>query len=116
QIEGAADKPKEILEIAIRTPNASPICDATLTAFISILGSEASNLVLKVLATGGLYIGGGIPVHILPGLKDGPFLRAFANKGRFAELLSNVPVHVIVAKAALIGAAAYGLRALGSPS
>jgi glucokinase len=83
---------------------------ATLNAFVSILGAEAGNLALKVMATGGVYLGGGIPPKILPKLKDGTFMAAFVNKGRFAEMLARIPVYVILNdRTALLGAACYGL-------
>ena len=83
---------------------------ATLNAFVSILGAEAGNLALKVMATGGVYLGGGIPPKILSKLKDGTFMAAFVNKGRFAEMLAQIPVYVILnEKTALFGAACYGL-------
>jgi glucokinase len=83
---------------------------ATLNTFVSVLGAEAGNLALKVMATGGVYLGGGIPPKILSKLKDGTFLAAFVNKGRFAEMLAQVPVYVILnPKTALFGAACYGL-------
>jgi glucokinase len=82
----------------------------TLNAFVSILGAEAGNLALKVMATGGVYLGGGIPPKILPKLRDGTFMAAFVNKGRFAEMLAQIPVYVILnEQTALLGAAAYGL-------
>ncbi len=84
------------------------ICITTLNAFVSILGSEAGNLALKVMATGGIYLGGGIPLKILPKLKDGTFMAAFVKKGRFSDLLSHIPVYVILnKKPALLGAAHY---------
>jgi len=84
---------------------------ATLNAFVSILGAEASNLTLKVMATGGVYLGGGIPPKILSKLKDGTFMASFVNKGRFADMLAHVPVYVILNdKTALLGAASYGLE------
>jgi glucokinase len=84
---------------------------ATLNTFVSILGAEASNLALKVMATGGVYLGGGIPPKILSKLKDGTFMASFVNKGRFAEMLARIPVYVILnEKTALFGAACYGLR------
>ena len=84
---------------------------ATLNTFVSILGAEAGNLALKVMATGGVYLGGGIPPRILPKLKDGTFMAAFVNKGRFADILVKIPVYVILnAKTALFGAACYGLE------
>jgi glucokinase len=83
---------------------------ATLNAFVSILGAEAGNLTLKVMATGGVYLGGGIPPKILTKLKDGTFMASFVNKGRFAEMLAKIPVYVILnEKTALFGAACYGL-------
>lgn len=87
------------------------LCVATLELFVSILGAEAGNLALKTLATGGVYLGGGIPPRIIPALRGPAFLTAFQNKGRFSELLARLPVHVILnAKAALLGAARYGLQ------
>jgi glucokinase len=83
---------------------------ATLNTFVSILGAEAGNLALKVMAIGGIYLGGGIPPRILPKLKDGTFMASFVNKGRFADMLAHIPVYVILNdKTALLGAAAHGL-------
>jgi glucokinase len=83
---------------------------ATLNTFVSILGAEAGNLTLEVMAMGGVYLGGGIPPKILTKLKDGTFMASFVNKGRFAEMLARVPVYVILnEKTALFGAACYGL-------
>lgn len=85
---------------------------ATLNTFVSVLGAEASNLALKVMAVGGIYLGGGIPPKILSKLKDGTFMAAFVNKGRFAEMLAQLPVYVILNdQTALLGSASYGLGA-----
>lgn len=87
------------------------LCMATLDTFVSILGAEAGNLALKVMATGGIYLGGGIPPRILSKLKDGTFMAAFVHKGRFADTLAQIPVYVILnPRTALLGAAAYGLE------
>jgi glucokinase len=98
-----------IVTAALDTANSCEICVNTLKIFVTILGSEAGNLALKVLATGGVYLGGGIPPRILAALRDKSFLAAFQNKGRFAQLMAQVPVHVILnRKVGLIGAACYG--------
>jgi glucokinase len=87
------------------------LCVATLSAFVSILGAEAGNLALKVLATGGVFLGGGIPPRILSYLEDERFLQAFRRKGRFTDLLARVPMHVILnPKVALLGAARHGFE------
>ena len=75
------------------------------------MADEASNLALKVLSTGGVYLGGGIPPRILPQLQQPRFMEVFTNKGRFSELMQKMPVHVIRnPKSALYGAAYYGLN------
>jgi glucokinase len=86
----------------------SEICDRALDMFVSAYGAEAGNLALKILAVGGLYVGGGNAPRILEKLKDGTFMKAFTDKGRLSQLLVNTPVRVILEnRAALIGAAAY---------
>ncbi len=87
------------------------ICSKTMDLFVSILGSEAGNLALKVLATGGIYLGGGIPRRILPLLRGEIFRQAFTDKGRFANMLNRVPVYVIThQQAGVFGAACHGLQ------
>jgi glucokinase len=116
-----ADELPEVAEALRKADDPTPVivekamegdCElsiAALNAFVSILGAEAGNLVLKVMAMGGVYVGGGIPPRILSKLKDGTFMASFVNKGRFADTLSHVPVHIILnPKTALLGAAAYG--------
>jgi glucokinase len=107
-LQDAADPTPIIVQRAMT--GESELCIATLNTFVSILGAEAGNLALKLMATGGIYLGGGIPPKILPKLKDGTFMASFVNKGRFAELLARMPVYVILNEAtALFGAACYGL-------
>ena len=74
------------------------------------MGSEAGNLALKVMAVGGVYLGGGIPTHIVPMIKSRRFLQSFRYKGRFAQMMSRIPVHLMISKVGIAGAAAYGLR------
>jgi glucokinase len=86
------------------------ICSLALKTFVSILGAEAGNLGLKVVATGGVFLGGGIPPRILSAFEDGLFMETFRRKGRMSDLLGRMPVHVILnPKVALLGAACHGL-------
>ena len=86
----------------------SEICAKTLDMVVSAYGAESGNLALKVLAIGGVYLGGGIAPKILKKLQDGSFMKAFTDKGRLSDLLVQTPVRVILeSRAALIGAAAF---------
>ncbi len=81
-------------------------CVQALDIFVSIYGAEAGNLALKTMATGGVYLGGGIAPKILSKLEQPAFMKAFATKGRMSHLLASIPVKVILNdKTALIGAA-----------
>ncbi len=99
-------------ETAIRNP-ACPLCTATLDIFVAVFGAVAGNLALNVLSTGGVYLAGGIPPRILPVLQNGRFMQAFLRKGRLSDLLSHMPVRVILSRAALLGAAEHGLGLTG---
>ncbi len=84
----------------------SGLCVQALDLFVSLYGAEAGNLALKVLATGGVYLGGGIAPKIIGKLQDPNFLNAFTAKGRLKPLLQAIPVRVILNdKTALLGAA-----------
>jgi glucokinase len=88
-----------------------PLCVAALQLFSTLYGAEAGNLALKCLATGGVFVGGGIAPKILPVLRDGSFMRGFTDKGRFTGLMKSIEVSVALnPAAALIGAAYYALR------
>jgi len=83
-----------------------PLCDKALDLFVSLYGAEAGNVALRVLATGGIYLGGGIAPKIIERLKGPGFMQAFTAKGRLSPLLENVPVQVILnERTALLGAA-----------
>jgi glucokinase len=81
-------------------------CAEALEMFVEAYGAEAGNLALRSLATGGVFVGGGIAPKILPALADGRFIEAFVSKPPHEALLKAMPVHVIVnSDAALVGAA-----------
>lgn len=104
------DRTPVIVNAALNDTRQCTICRKTLQLFVSVLGAEAGNLALKGLTTGGMYIGGGIPPRILPFLQKKIFMTSFANKGRMSYLLNDIPVKVVLnPKAALIGAASFGL-------
>jgi len=80
-------------------------CDQAMETFIAVYGAEAGNLALKLKATGGLFIGGGIAPKILPKLINGPFLKNFCDKGRMNQLMESIPVKVVLnQKTGLLGA------------
>jgi glucokinase len=84
------------------------ICHETLRIFVSSYGAEAGNVALKVLAMGGIYLGGGIAPRIMKTMQEGGFMAAFLDKGRLSPLLHAVPVRIILDDTcALLGAAAY---------
>lgn len=88
-----------------------PLAVHALQLFVSLYGAEAGNLALKMLATGGVYLGGGIAPQIIDNLTDGTFMDAFSEKGRVSDVLRRIPVHIIKNdKTALLGAAYYGAR------
>lgn len=85
-----------------------PLCSEALNLFISLYGREAGNLALKQMATGGVYIGGGIAPKILSRLRKGGFLQAFNAKGRMSPLMHSMPIKVLLNdRTALFGPAAY---------
>lgn len=110
EVLGSCDDPTPIItNNALDPAQACELCSKTLELFVEILGAEAGNQALKVMATGGIYLGGGIPPRILSSLQKPAFLEALRSKGRFRALLTDVPVHVILnPRAGLLGAAAFG--------
>ena len=84
------------------------LCIDTVNLFVEIYGAEAGNLALKSLATGGVYLGGGIAPKILKLLRGDRFMNAFCAKGRYASLMSRIPIRVIMnEQTALLGAARF---------
>jgi glucokinase len=82
-------------------------CVETLEMFVEAYGAEAGNVALRLVATAGIYVGGGIAPKILPALERGTFMDAFRDKDPLVDLLRTLPVYVILnPAAALLGAAA----------
>ncbi len=103
----AADDDSAVISQAALAGEAE-ICVKSLDLFVSVYGAEAGNLALRAKSVRGLYIGGGIAPKILAKLRDGTFMRAFVDKGRYTDLLAAIPVQVVLNdQAALRGAAYY---------
>jgi glucokinase len=83
-----------------------PVCEMALAMFCSVLGATAGNLALMVLATGGVFVAGGIAPRILPYLQRGGFREAFDRKGRLHTMVERIPAYVVThAQPGLLGAA-----------
>ena len=103
----AAEDPNAVIG-SCAEDGSSSLCFETMKIFAAAYGAESGNLALKVLATGGIYLGGGIAPKILKTLQNGFFTQAFLDKGRLSPLLQSIPVRVILDDtSALLGAAAY---------
>lgn len=127
---GAAQEPADFRERFEKSNHASliseaglkgenDICVRTLDIFASALGSQAGNIAVTALATGGVYLGGGIPPKLLEKLKSGITVSAFLARGKMSALMETIPLHVILNQdAALLGAAAVAAEnaKLASPS
>ncbi|MBN2397584.1 MAG: glucokinase [Deltaproteobacteria bacterium] len=111
QLADAGDAAPVITSAALDDARPCELCVKVLDEFVSILGAEAGNLALKVLAMGGVYLGGGIVPRILPFLRRAVFMRSFRDKGRYTDLMDRIPVYVILAPGvALLGAASAALE------
>jgi glucokinase len=115
-IASATDHTAAITNSAFDEYNPCELCKATVDTFVSILASEAANMALKVMATGGVYLAGGIPLHMAHPAEKLRFIETFKQKGRFSQLMDHIPVHVILNRAALLGSAAYGLESFKEES
>lgn len=108
QLATAIDLTPIIVKAALQPDEPVELALATVKMFVSILGTEAGNMALKVLASGGVYLGGGMPLRLLSLFDQTNFMDAFLRKGRFSQLLAQMPVHIILnPKAAILGAASY---------
>jgi glucokinase len=99
---------------ALAIAKTDPLSQATMAMFVSIYGAEAGNLALKTLPYAGIYIAGGIAAKNLPLLTDGTFMAAFNHKGRVSNILTEIPVAVVLnPQVGLLGAVAQA-SALGA--
>ena len=108
QLSAAHDPSPVISQLAMEKK--APICEQTMSIFVSVFGAEAGNCALRYMTTGGIFIGGVIAAKIASKMQDGTFMQAFLDKGRMASILKDMPVQVIVNDdCGLIGAARYTL-------
>jgi glucokinase len=116
KVSGAEDPTRVIVDQVMKKGNACEACSKTLSTFVSILGAESGNLALRFIATGGVYIGGGLLRAILPALSSNEnFLRMYLRKGRMSKLVSQIPIIAILTPDSnLLGAAHYTLDSLSS--
>ena len=110
----AQDKTPIIVAAALESLNGGRSCqvaEETLQLFFDILADEAANLVLKTLAFGGLFLGGGLAARLHGTMDIDRFCQIFA-RGTYQQRLAQVPIRLILnPETALIGAAAYGAQA-----
>jgi glucokinase len=108
QMAGSTDAPALISQLA--ADGKAPICDQTMTIFVSIYGAETGNVALNFMSTGGIYIGGSVAAKNVKKMKDPVFMQAFLDKGRMESLLKEMPVTIVLNDdSGLIGAARYTL-------
>ena len=107
QLAAAKDAPALISQLALEQK--APICERTLSIFVSVFGSEAGNCALKFMSTGGIFVAG-IAAKIVSKMQEPMFMEAFLNKGRMRALLQDVPVKIVLNDdSGLIGAARFTL-------
>jgi glucokinase len=105
ETKGAVDQAALITKLALQ--GTSDVCVTALDMFCSMLGAHCSNIVLTYLATGGVFLGGGIPPKIIDTLAKGAFVEGYLKKGKQRERVEATPVFVVKDDyAALYGAAA----------
>jgi len=108
QMNQAPDPPALISKLAAE--GKTPICDQTMSLFVSIYGAETGNCALYFMSTGGIFIGGSIAAKNVPKMKDPAFMQSFLDKGRMSSLLQQMPVKIVLNDdSGIIGAARYTL-------
>jgi glucokinase len=116
EIAAADDPTRVIVDNAIAAKTGSEICQRTMEIFITVIAGESGSLALQLGATGGVYIGGGIPPRILPMFEQYHFLDTFLAKIGYEYYLERFPVKIILhPEPGLLGAADYGVQQLLHP-
>jgi len=108
ELTTAHDLPAAISRLAME--GKAPICDQTLSIFVSVFGAETGNCALRYMSTGGIFIGGIIAAKNVSKMQNPVFMESFLDKGRMEDLLKDIPVKIILNDdCGLIGAARYTL-------
>ena len=108
QMSQAPDPPALISKLAAE--GKTPICDQTMSLFVTIYGAETGNCALHFMSTGGIFIGGSIAAKNVNKMKDPAFMKSFLDKGRMTPLLQQMPVKIVLNDdSGIIGAARYTL-------
>jgi glucokinase len=108
QMSRAPDPPALISKLAAE--GKFPICDQTMSLFVTIYGAETGNCALHFMSTGGIFIGGSIAAKNVNKMKDPAFMKSFLDKGRMTPLLKQMPVKIVLNDdSGIIGAARYTL-------
>jgi glucokinase len=101
-----AGLPAKVTQAAL--DQSDPACVEALDLFLAVYGAAAGNLAMTCMATGGVYLGGGIPPRILPAFAGGTFMRAFLEKEPMIDLMRSIPVSIVLNdQAGLLGAAVF---------
>jgi len=111
------NKTQVIIHSAMENERPNKLVVETIKLFVSVLGAETGNLVLKTMASGGVFLAGGIPGKILTFLDSKDFLKAYSDKGIMTEMMLDVPIQVITnSKTAILGAADYLFQKISEKS
>ena len=109
RLRAVKDPTPVIISAALDGEHRCELCLKTVDMFVSIVGGEVGNIALTVMATGGVYLGGGIPPRIIPFFQKALFRESFLRKGRYSDFVEKIPVRIILnTKAPLLGAACSG--------
>jgi glucokinase len=107
RLGAASDRSPVIVDAAFDPRKPSALALAAVELFVTILAAEAGNATLRYLATGGVYLGGGMPRRVLPLLERPSFLERFRRRDRMEDLVGRVPLHVIVARGVALRGAVH---------